>query len=165
VFSQPLEVNFVNLGLRDTYSFRLGGSFHLPLGAVREVVLRGGVAYDTAAAKPGFLRASFDGASRVTTAIGGAYHTRRWELNAGAAVVLEGTQTNPGASPDGSDCNPTRTTLSCPGTTGPRPLDERQGPDPTNPLLTPENQFENPFNQGSIKSHYLMFMLGFSTWF
>lgn len=170
-FVSPFQVNFVNLGLRDTYSFRLGGSFHLPVGTAyadgssREVILRGGVAYDTAAAKPGFLRASFDGASRVTTAVGGAYRTRRWELDAGAGVVLEGKQTNPGASPDGSDCNPTRMMPSCPGTTGPRPLEERQGPDPTNPLFTPENQFENPFNQGSIESHYLMFMVGFSTWF
>jgi hypothetical protein len=39
---------------------------------------------------------------------------------------------------------------------------DRQGPDPTNPLLTPDTQFENPYNQGSIKSHYLMFMMGFS---
>jgi long-subunit fatty acid transport protein len=166
VFAQPLEVNFVNLGLRDTYSVRLGGSYHLPLGgAGRELALRGGVAYDTAAARPGFLRASFDGASRVTAALGGSYRTRRWELNAGAGVVLEGSQTNPGAAPDGSDCNPTRMSPMCQGTTGPRPLDQRQGPDPTNPLLTPENQFENPFNQGSIEGRYLLFMLGASTWF
>jgi len=46
-----------------------------------------------------------------------------------------------------------------------RPPDQRQGPDPTNPLLTPDTQFENPYNQGTINSHYLMFMLGFSkTW-
>jgi hypothetical protein len=127
--------------------------------------VRGGVSYDTAAAKEGFLRASFDGAARVTTALGGSYRTNRFEINAGAGFVFEGTSTNPGASPDGSDCNPTRNEPTCPGTTGPRPLDERQGPDPTNPLLSPENQFENPFNQGSIKSHYLMFMLGASTWF
>ncbi len=167
-FVQPLEVNFVNLGLRDTFSFRLGGSYHLPLGGAasgRELALRGGVAYDTAAAREGFLRASFDGASRVTAALGGSFRTRRWEVNAGAGVVLEGTQTNPGASPDGSDCNPTRMQPMCAGTTGPRPLDDRQGPDPTNPLLTPENQFENPFNQGSIEGRYVMLMLGFSTWF
>ncbi len=170
VFAQPLEVNFVNLGLRDTYSVRLGGSYHLPLGGERAggeraIVLRGGVAYDTAAAKPGFLRASFDGAARVTAALGGSYRTRRWELNAGAGLVLAGTQTNPGAAPDGSDCNPTRMMPYCEGTTGPRPLGERGGPDPTNPLLRPEDQFENPFNQGSIEAHYLMFMLGASTWF
>lgn len=167
-FVQPLEVNYVNLGLRDTYSLRLGGSYHLPLGgagAGRGITLRGGVAYDTAAARPGFLRASFDGASRVTTALGGSYRTRRWELNAGASVVLEGTQTNAGAAPDGSDCNPTRMMPFCAGTTGPRPLDDRQAPDPTNPLLTPEGQFENPFNQGSIEGRYLMFMLGATTWF
>ena len=40
--------------------------------------------------------------------------------------------------------------------------DEVDGPDPTNPLLTPDTQGANPYNQGSIKSHYLMFMLGFS---
>jgi hypothetical protein len=55
--------------------------------------------------------------------------------------------------------------LGCSGTGADRPPGQRQGPDPTNPLLTPNTQGENPINQGSITSHYLMFMLGFSKGF
>ncbi|MEO8702660.1 MAG: outer membrane protein transport protein [Kofleriaceae bacterium] len=171
-FTQPIEVNFVNLGLKDTYSVRLGGSYVIPVndgsadpaGWPSKIILRGGIAYDTRAARTSFLRASFDGAARVTTTIGAAYRTQKWELNLGGGFVYEGTNTNPGANPDGSDCNPTRSQLGCVDG-GDRPLENRQGPDPTNPLLDPEFQFENPINQGTFKSHYLLFMLGFSRWF
>jgi len=33
------------------------------------------------------------------------------------------------------------------------------------PILDAEHQSENPVNEGTYKSHYLMFMLGVSTWF
>ena len=169
-FAQPLEKNFLNYGLKNTYSVRLGGSYHLPLGEgdkPNEVILRGGIAYDTRAAKTGWLRTNLDGAARTTLAAGGAYKTRRFEINAGFGAVLEGTNTNPGAAANGSDCNPTSAagTVGCAGTGQDRPLDQRQGPDPTNPLVQPAFQTESPYNQGTIKSHYLLFMLGFSTWF
>lgn len=152
--------NVLNFGLKDTYGVRLGGSYHLPAGD-NKVVLRGGVAYDTAAAKTGWLRSNFDGASRITTAVGGAYEVSGWQINAGLGFIYEGTNTNPGANADGSDCNPTEQVLGCANGAN-RPVDQRQGPDPTNPLLAPEDQFENPYNQGTYKSHYLMFMLGFA---
>ena len=169
-FSQPLEKNFLNYGLKDTYSIRLGGSYHLALGEGEkpdEVIFRGGVAYDTQAAKTGWLRTNLDGAARTTIAAGGAYRTKRFEINAGGGAVIEGSNTNPGASANGADCNPTAAagTIGCGGTNTDRPLDQRQGPDPTNPLLTPNLQTENPYNQGTIKSHYILLMLGFSTWF
>lgn len=159
-FNQALNINAVNLGLRDTFGIRLGGSYRHPLGD-NKLVARGGVAFDTAAAKEGWLRANFDGAARTTLALGGAYETAGWQVSAGFGYVHEGTNTNPGAAPDGSDCNPTSAMLGCAGGTE-RPTSDRQGPDPTNPLLTPDFQAENPYNQGSIKSHYIMFMLGFS---
>lgn len=160
----PIQKNYLNFGLQDTYSVRLGGSYHVPL-ATNKVVVRGGVAYDTAAAKTGWLRANFDGAARVTTTVGGAYRTGKWELNVGGGAVLEGENTNPGAQAGGGDCNPTSGSIGCLGNDQQRPLDQRQGPDPTSPLLEPKDQFENPYNQGTIKSHYLLFMLGFTTWF
>lgn len=171
VFQQPIQVNAVNLGLKDAYTFRLGGSWIIPLERTipigmkskdwgKHVVVRGGVAYDTAAAREGWLRSSFDGAARLTTTAGGAYKTKKWEVNAGFGFVYEGSPSNPGAF-NGTDCNPTRQQLGC-APTGDRPIDQRQGPDPTNPLLDPEFQFENPINQGTYKSHYLLFMLGFS---
>ena len=163
----PVRVNFVNLGLQDTFSIRLGGSYHIPQGDNR-ITVRGGVAYDTAAARDGWLRASFDGAARVSTALGGAYRTKKWEVNVGGGFVYEGTNTNGGAA-NGMDCNPVAFegggSFGCQGNDQDRPLSQRQGPDPTNPLLDPELQTENPYNQGTIKSHYVLFMLGFSTWF
>jgi len=172
-FAQPVEVNFVNLGLQDTYSVRLGGSFHIPVSGDplepktqgKKIIVRGGIGYDTAAAREGWLRASFDGAARVTTTVGAAFHTKKWEINAGGGFVYEGSNTNPGAAAGGRDCNPTSANTNDCGDGTQRPLDDRQGPDPTSPLLTPDLQFENPFNQGTIKSNYLLFMLGFSTWF
>jgi long-subunit fatty acid transport protein len=166
-FAQPVEVNFVNLGLRDTYTARLGGSWVIPfLPTGENIILRGGLGYDTAAAKKGWLRTSFDGAARITTTLGAAFHTPKWEVNLGAGLIYEGSNTNPGAGPGGRDCNPTTSgDINDCGNGVQRPLDQRQGPDPTSPLLVPELQFENPFNQGTIKSHYLLFMLGYSTWF
>jgi len=173
VFTQPLEVNAVNMGLQDVYTFRLGGSYVIPVddgssdpaGWPNKIVLRGGIGYDTAAAREGWLRASFDGAARLTTTVGAAYHAPTWELSFGGGVVWEGVNHNPGAGPDGAQCNPTRNDPSgCVGDGTSHAPDQRQGPDPTNPLFAPEVQFESPFNQGSIKSHYLLFMLGYNHW-
>jgi long-subunit fatty acid transport protein len=172
-FAQPVEVNFVNLGLQDTYNVRLGGSYHIPLSGDatepstmgKKLIVRGGVGYDTQAARDGWLRASFDGAARITTTVGAAYRTPKWEVNVGGGFIYEGTNTNGGAGADGQDCNPTSSDVNNCGGGTPRPLDDRQGPDPTSPLLTPENQFENPFNQGTIKSSYILFMLGYSRFF
>ncbi|MBA3459748.1 MAG: outer membrane protein transport protein [Deltaproteobacteria bacterium] len=169
-FSQPLEKNFLNYGLKDTFGVRLGGSWHMPLGEgldPNQVVVRAGIAYDTKAARTGWLRANLDGAARTTFAVGGAYKAKKWQINAGGGFVYEGTNTNPGASADGSDCNPTGAagTFGCAGNGQDRALDDRQGPDPTNPLLQPKFQTENPYNQGTFKSHYILFMLGFSTSF
>jgi long-subunit fatty acid transport protein len=160
-FTQPLNINAVNLGLQDTFGLRLGGSYHIPVGGSK-VVARGGYAYDSAAAKEGWLRANFDGAARHMIALGGAYDLSGWLLNASFGYVHEGTNENPGAKADGTDCNPTSAMLGCSGTGADRPIGDRQGPDPTNPLLTPDFQAENPYNQGSITSKYVMFSLGFS---
>jgi long-subunit fatty acid transport protein len=158
----PFRDAIIDHRLKDTFSFRLGGSYHVPLGSAAgasRVILRGGVAYDTRAAEEGWLRADVDGAARLTTAIGGAYRTSRYEINLGAGYVHEGENTNAGT------CNPTATMKGCVGNGSENPLDDRSGPDPTNPLVVPDSQAENPFNQGTIESSYLMFMVGASTWF
>lgn len=172
-YGEQVKVNYVNYGLKDVYNVRLGGSWHIPLqgdpldpSTAKKIIVRGGVGYDTRAAKDHFLRASFDGASRITTTVGGAFETKRWGINAGFGYIYEGSNTNSGAGADGQDCNPTSSDLNaCSGTGQPRPIEDRNGPDPTSPLLTPGSQFEAPFNQGKIKSSYVLFMLGFSTWF
>ena len=127
-FQRSLETNAVNMGLRNTFGVRAGGSYRYPLGDAK-LVGRAGVAYDTAAAKEGWLRANFDGAARITTALGAAYDTGGWQVNAGFMYIHEGTNTNPGASADGSDCNPTaQNPIGCgPGGAIREPKD-RQGP-------------------------------------
>lgn len=166
--TQRLHQSINNYNLKDVVSVRLGGSYHIPLADTADanrVIVRGGVAYDTQAANDGWLRAAMDGAARLTMTVGGAFRTKRWQISAGGGFVHEGTNTNPGANDDGSDCNPTLMAVACNGTSSARPLEARKGPDPSNPLIDPAFQAENPYNQGSIKSHYILMMLGFTTWF
>ncbi|HET7504864.1 MAG TPA: outer membrane protein transport protein [Kofleriaceae bacterium] len=160
----PLNTSVVPHGLKDSYSARLGGSYHIPLGPPREhgagneIIVRGGVGYDTAMAKRGWFRADLDGAAHTTLALGASLRTRRFQVDAGGGAILTGKQSNPNVGGGAAPCNPMATTEGC-GTS------ERQGPDPINPLLPASAQAESPVNQGDYKSHYLMFMLGVSTWF
>lgn len=165
-----LNPSVVRHGLRDTYGVRLGGSYHLAVGAPREdhtsseLIVRGGVGYDTAAAKTGWLRADLDGAARTTVTAGLAFRTRRFEISAGGGAVLEGSTTNPNVGGAAAPCNPTNGAPGCSGTAE-TPVADRQGPDPINPIASSDNQFQSPVNQGDYKSHYVLFMLGVTTWF
>jgi len=160
-----LKDSTVAHGLQDTYGVRVGGSYHFAVGAPREdqstneVIVRGGVGYETAAAKTGWLRADFDGAARTTLTVGAAYRAKHYEINAGGGVILEGSPSNPNVGGGAEPCNPT-------GPTG-CGVPERQGPDPINPVLKagPDTQAESPVSQGDYKSHYTLFMLGVTTWF
>ena len=153
-----LKKNIVSHGFKDTYNARLGGSWRFPVGD-NTLIARAGVGYDTRAAKEGWLRTDFDGAARTTSTIGAGYRTSRFEVNVGGGFVYEGTNTNAGT------CNPTSPQLrGCDGT-GDAPIEDRQGPDPIDPLVNPDQQRQAPVNQGSITSHYVLFMLGVSTWF
>jgi long-subunit fatty acid transport protein len=164
----PTGVNLKNAtikhGFQNTYGVRVGGSYHIDVGALRDdgnhdqVILRGGLGYDTAAARTGWLRVDLDGAARTTLAVGAGYRTRRFEVSVGGGAILEGSPSNPNVGGGATPCNPTGTNPSCGAS-------ERQGPDPVNPILDPQHQAENPVNQGDYKSHYLLFMLGASTWF
>lgn len=156
-----IKQNIVRHGFQDVFNARLGGSWRFPLND-NVLIARGGVAHDTAAAKPGWLRADIDGAARTTITAGAGFRTNRFQIDAGFGVVLEGTNDNPG------DCNPVSSNpneLGCNRDGMQDPLDERQGPDPINPLVVPEQQLQAPVNQGVFKSHYLMLMLGATAWF
>jgi hypothetical protein len=77
-------------------------------------------------------------------------------------LVLESSVDNSG------ECNPiepTPATLGCNRDGVQAPLDDREGPDPINPIIVPEQQLQSPVNKGVFESHYIMFMLGASTWF
>jgi long-subunit fatty acid transport protein len=159
-----LQTSDVQHGLHNTYGVRLGGSYRIAVGATREhdesneVIVRGGIGYDTAAAKTGWLRADLDGAARTTLALGAAYRAQRFEVSLGGGAVLEGAPSNPNVGGDAQPCNPTLTAQSC------APGDNR-GPSPINPVLIPDAQAVSPVAQGDYKSHYLLVMLGVSTWF
>ena len=159
----PLHDSLVKHGLQDSFGVRLGGSYHIPVGAKRDdgesnqLIVRGGLGYDTAAAKTGWLRADLDGAARTTVTVGASYRMRRFEVSIGGGAILE-SPSNPNVGGGAAPCNPTAMMTSCrPGE------EEHQGPDPINPTSDP--QAENPVNQGDYKAHYLLFMLGASTWF
>jgi len=155
-----LKESLVKHGLRDTFGVRLGGSWKFPAGP-NTVIARGGVGYETGAAKQGWERADFDGASRLIGTVGGSYRLSNVSIDLGFGYIFQGTRT------DDRNCNPELgppITGCGPGMSVQDPED-RQGPDPTNPLVVADQQAENPVNQGTFKSHYLLFMLGMSTWF
>jgi long-subunit fatty acid transport protein len=152
-------------GFRNTYAARLGGSYRLAIGSPRddgnrsELILRGGLGYETAAAETGWLRADIDGAARTTITLGAGYRMQRFEVSVGGGAILEGSPSNPDVGGGTAPCNPTLTDMTCNGST------VHQGPDPVNPLIDSSSQRLSPVNQGDYKSHYLLFMLGVSAWF
>jgi long-subunit fatty acid transport protein len=153
-----LKTSKVRHGLQDTYGVRLGGAYKFPLGA-NLLTVRGGAAYDTAAATKGWERVDLDGAARTTITAGASYKFDRYSLTAGAGYVYEGSRTNAGT------CNPTANKAGCDGSGMDTKQDGRSGPDPINPLLTPDVQAQSPVNQGTMTSHYLLLMLGASVGF
>lgn len=160
-----LKDNVVKHGFRDTWGLRLGGSYKFDAGS-NTVIARGGFAYDTAAAKEGWERADIDGSSRMMLSAGGSYRLPSIQIDAGFGAILEGTRStsancNPVTNPAGT--SPLYT--GCGANGEQQAPDDRSGPDPINPLVLPDQQLENPTNQGTYKSHYLMFMVGVSTWF
>ena len=116
--------------------------------------MRGGVAYDTAAAKSGWERIDFDGAARTTLAAGASFRTERLQLDLGVGTILEGTRTV------GEPCNPTLLDRGCDGQNRDALPEDRSGADPINPLFDSRSQAENPVNHGTYSSHYLLLMLG-----
>jgi long-subunit fatty acid transport protein len=159
----PLKQQYIEHGFQDTYSVRAGGSWQFPVGN-DQVIARGGIGYDTAAAKPGWERADIDGAARTMLAAGASYKMKQVQLDAGFAVILEGTRG------DARTCDPTASMEGCAGTPGysggtpgqDNPVGQRKGPDPINPIVIPAVQAESPVNEGTFKSHYLLMMLGAS---
>lgn len=147
----------VSHSFKDTWSARLGGSYAFAVGP-GALIARGGVAYDTKAAKEGWERVNMDGAARTMVAAGASYRMPRFQVDLGLGAVFEGTRENG----DGS-CNPT-TPNGCSGT-GAFGADETPGVDPVFPLSTPDNQLESPVNAGTYTSSYKLVMIGMSTWF
>jgi long-subunit fatty acid transport protein len=149
---------YVRHGFRDTYSVRIGGSYNSPV-AGHDLTVRGGAAYDSGAAKPGWERLDFDGAARIMATGGASYRLDRYQFDLGAGVALQGTRNV------GGDCNPTKTMPGCLGNGQQTPVLDRAGWDPGQAAFPLESQAENPVNHGQYKSHYVLIMLGATTWF
>ena len=156
-FGSFINQSVIRHGFQDVISVRLGGAYNLALGD-NTLALRAGVAHDTAAAPESWTRLDIDGAARTTIALGGAYQTGRFRIDIGAGVVVEGDRTV-------AECNPAGSNESCEPGSPPVPIAERENPDPIQPLVNAALQSQSPFNGGSYSSGYLMFSLGFSTWF
>lgn len=153
-----LNPSLIRHNLQDTFSFRLGGSYRLPL-AGNTLVVRGGVAYDTVAAKDGWQRVDFDGAARLTTTAGASLVLSRVSIDVGVGKVFEGTREQ------GTGCNPTVSDPGCGSDGDALPVEDRVGPDPVQPTSDSSGQVENPFTGGTISSGYNLLMLGVTTWF
>jgi long-subunit fatty acid transport protein len=161
----PLKDSRISHGYQNTYNVRLGGSWRFPAGA-NALVARGGVSYDTAAAKPGWERLDVDGAARVMFAAGASYQLPRWRFDLGFGYIFEGTRNQTrhcfvdGNAVNGCGPGGTAQPVADPTKTDGTPNPNRLGPDPTSPIIEPNVQFEHPVNQGTFVSHYVMFMLG-----
>lgn len=144
----PLADTFIRHGLKDVFSFRLGGGYALPVGD--GLAVRAGLAHDTAAAKDGWERLDFDGAARTTMALGVSYPISKVSISVGGGYVYEGTRDV------GDGCNPTADAMGCDDSEpGEEPLSEREGADPAQPLNA-GLPFQSPFNHGRYESGYLL---------
>lgn len=150
---QRLRHNF-----RDTYSFRLGGSYAFRAGRERDVIASAGAAYDTAAAPTQYNRLDIDGNARATLGVGLAYATSRMRLDFAGGAVLQPDRTV-------ESCVTSAAAPSCDGSASPRTPVEREQPDPIQPLRDRDNQAQSPFNGGDYSSSYAMFSVGVTTWF
>lgn len=156
----PLVPQYLQHDLQDTYSIRVGGSYIIPVVHERDaVIVRGGVGYDSAAAKQGWERLDLDGAARTTLALGASYRFPRVSIDAGFSFIYEGTRTQ------GNGCMPMAANQGCGPGGAPLGFGQQAGASPINPIIPATGQFEDPVDQGTITSHYVELMLGASTWF
>ena len=168
--SLNLEHTFLRHGFKDTYSFRLGGSYSFGAGP-GTLITRGGISYDTKTAKDGWDRLDIDGAARTMFAAGVGYRTRKFQIDLGGGFVYEGHRTvgnDPPCDPivlDAAQLPPFGGPSNCTLDGEALPVPERTGPDPAQPGSVDRNTNQNPFNEGRYYSHYILFALGFSTWF
>jgi long-chain fatty acid transport protein len=143
-----LNPTVIKHGFRDTVSARLGGSYSFPVGSGK-LLIRGGAAYDTAAAPTRWQRLDMDGASKMTIAGGLGYEAARYRVEIGGGGVIQPNR-------DVVPCNTDAANRNCPS---------NDVPSPALPLQNETNQRVSPFNGGSFKSGYVLLSLGVTTWF
>lgn len=150
-----LEPTEIRNGAQDVFSFRLGGSYTIPLRSSR-LQLRAGAAYDTRTTPGSWARVNFDGAPRTTIAGGVAYRFGRYQIELGGGVVLEPVRKV------ADDCTTSITEPGCAGNGMETPVRDRTRPDPIQPTTAALNQIEAPFNAGVYESGYVLLHVAFS---
>ena len=143
----PLKPTLIRHGFDNVWSARLGGAYRFDVGANEGVTLRGGLAYDSAAAPDSWTRLDIDGRPRATVAMGVAYDMPGWTFDIGLAVVAEPSVTV------------TRVPNSDPS------FANRSQPDPPQPLFTEGDQEFHPINEGTYTSGYLIGSMGITASF
>lgn len=144
-----LEDVYVRHGFQDVWSLRLGGNYRLRAGWAA-ATLRGGVAYDSPAAKDGWERLDIDGAARLGISGGVGLALGRY-----VALELAVAYLRQGVREVGGTCNPTIANPGC-NNGAQTAWQQRGGPDPINPLRPNVLQFESPYNAGRYESHYAL---------
>lgn len=142
-----LQPSVLRHGFQDTIGVKLGGQYRFDVGA-SALLLRAGVAYDTAAAPKSWTRVDLDGKERFTLAGGVGFQTGRLRFDVGGGYVWEPTRevgVVPVADPD--------------------EVDSHVQPNPILPLLDESQQFYHPINVGTHESRYLIGSVGLTTWF
>ncbi len=144
-------------GFKDSFSFRLGGSYALVQSETSHVELRGGLAHDTETAPLSWTRLDQDGFPRTSAALGVGAAFSGYELDLGIGYVYEGVRVV-----DHNGCNPTADNLGCANTGFETPFDERTAPDPGQPINADEFKTESPFNAGRYEQSYTQVSVGLS---
>ncbi len=138
----PVYDAVVRHGLHDTYAIRLGGAWRPR--SDRDVVVRAGIAYETAAAPASWARVDIDSGARFTGAAGiGVAVTDRLRLDVGASVVEVAAR----RIDDVPVADPTDPA-------------SRVQPDVPVPLRPPDQQPYNPLNPGLVDSYYVIGSVG-----
>lgn len=137
-----LEDTVIRHGLQDVLSVRLGMAGTVLRGG-RLWFVRGGLAYDTAAAPDSWTRLDVDGLAHATAAGGLGVELGRWRLDVGGATVLTA-----------------RRSLGDLAVADPTDPGARVQPDIGVPLEPADAQPYNPFNAGTYESGYWIASVG-----
>jgi long-chain fatty acid transport protein len=148
-----LEDVFIRHGFHDTFGARLGGGWAFPIDA-HTLEVRGGVAYDTAAAPLGWTRTDFDGAAKLTLGSGVGFSFGSTRIDVGGGYVFQPRRVVE------STCQPTNEAPGCDGSGGETAVLDRDQPDPLQPLNGPLNQVESPYNAGTYEQSYVLLSAG-----
>ena len=155
---EGIPPSVIRHGFKDVFSFRLGGSYSIPLGK-NTLGFRAGLAYDTETAETSWTRLDQDGFARTTAALGLAFEVPGWRFELSGGTVLEGTRVV-----DHGGCNPDDSNIGCSGNVE-DPVANRNAPDPAQPTNEGRFQTQSPFNAGTYEQGYLFLGGGVTAWF